>query len=288
MIVKSVLELIGKTPLIEIEKDIYAKCEFLNPGGSIKDRVALQMIKDALNKGIITKDTPLVEPTSGNTGIGLAMVSAALKMNLTIVMPESMSLERRKLISHFGAKLELTPANLGMQGAIQRAKELEKQGFFLLNQFENPSNPKAHILTTLKEIKEDIKPDIFVAGVGTGGTIRAAFEVLTAAKIVAVEPKNSSVLMGCKPNLHKIQGIGAGFVPKIIENIKFNEIIAIEDEIAINTSKELAKTKGLLVGISSGANIAAAKKLKKTYPNKKIVTILPDTGERYLSTELFE
>ncbi len=288
MIIESILEAVGKTPLLKIEPGIYAKCEFLNPGGSIKDRVAYQMIKDALESGKITQKTPLVEPTSGNTGIGLAMVSAALGMELTIVMPESMSEERRKLIRHFGARLILTPASEGMSGAIERAKELQKKGYYLLNQFENPSNPKAHIKTTMQEIKKELYPDIFVAGVGTGGTIRAAAEVFEKAAIIAVEPKKSPVLSKGVAASHKIQGIGAGFVPKIIEGLNFYEIIQIEDEEAISTSKELAKKRGILAGISSGANIAAARKIKKAYPDKTIVTVLPDTGERYLTTELFD
>ena len=291
MIAKDITQLIGKTPLLQLEPNIYAKCEFKNPGGSVKDRIALNMIQEALQNGTITKDTPIVEPTSGNTGIALAMIGAALGLKVTIVMPESMSIERRKLMQFLGAKIILTPANKGMQGAIDKAKELVKKGAFMLNQFANPANPAMHAKTTAKEILEDLeKVDIFVAGVGTGGTIMGVGKVLKekGAKVVAVEPKKSAVLSKGSPASHKIQGIGAGFVPKIVDITLFDEIITIEDEEAIQTSRDLAKTKGVMVGISSGANVAAAKKLAQRYPEATIVTILCDTAERYLSTELFD
>ena len=291
MIAKDVTELIGKTPLLQLEPNIYAKCEFKNPGGSVKDRIALNMIQEALKSGAITKDTPIVEPTSGNTGIALAMIGAALGLKVTIVMPESMSIERRKLMQFLGAHIILTPASEGMQGAINKAEELVKKGAFMLNQVANLANPAMHAKTTAKEILEDLpKVDIFVAGVGTGGTITGVGKVLKAkgTKIIAVEPKKSPVLSGGLPAPHKIQGIGAGFVPKIVDIALFNEIVTIEDEEAMQTSRDLAKTKGVMVGISSGANVAAAKKLAKRYPDATIVTILCDTAERYLSTELFD
>ena len=290
MIANSITELIGNTPLLQIEKNIYAKCEFVSPGGSVKDRIALNMIEDALQKGLVDKNTPIVEPTSGNTGIALAMIGASLGIRVIIVMPESMSVERRKLLQFLGAQLILTPASEGMQGAINKAKELVEEGAFMLNQFENPANPAMHEKTTAKEILQDL-PDveIFVTGVGTGGTITGVGRVLhpKGVKIVAVEPKKSPVLSGGNPGAHKIQGIGAGFIPKIVDIKLFSEIIQIEDEEAIATSKELARTKGVMVGISSGANVAAARRLAKKYPDKKIVTILCDTAERYLSTDLF-
>ncbi len=291
MIVRSITELIGNTPLIQIEPNIYAKCEFFNPGGSVKDRIAYNMIKDALDNGVITKDTPLVEPTSGNTGIGLAMVAAELDMNLTIVMPESMSVERRKILRFFGAELILTPAELGMKGAIDKALELTQQGYYMLSQFENPANPAAHEHTTAVEILADLPQiDIFIAAVGTGGTLTGVGRILKpkGVRIIAVEPAKSAVLSGQKPGAHKIQGIGAGFIPRVLEIDLIDEIILIEDEEAIATSRELARTKGLMVGISSGANVAAARKVAQKYPDKTVVTILPDSAERYLSTEFFD
>ena len=292
MIANSVTQLIGKTPLIHIQNNIYAKCEFLNPGGSVKDRIALNMIQEAIKRGEITPDTPIVEPTSGNTGIAIAMIAASLGLRAIIVMPESMSVERRKLMRFLGAQLILTPAELGMRGAIEKAQELQIKGAFMLNQFENPDNPAMHEKTTAVEILQDMPHvDIFVAGVGTGGTLMGVGRVLKKEnqniKLIAVEPKKSPVLSGGTPGPHKIQGIGAGFVPKIVDRSIFSEIVQIDDEEAIKTSQTLAKTKGLMVGISSGANMAAAKKIAKRYPNKKIVTILCDTAERYLSTELF-
>ncbi len=281
------LELIGNTPLIEIEKDIFAKCEFFNPGGSVKDRIALEMIKEALKKNKNLKT--VVEPTSGNTGIALSMIGAILNLKVIIVMPKSMSIERRKLISFFGAKVVLVEG--GMEEAIQKAKEIAKEERgIMLDQFSNPANVKAHMKTTAQEILQQFKPDIFVTGVGTGGTLIGVAKVLKplGTKIVALEPSKSAVLSGGKPSSHKIQGIGAGFIPPLIDFSLIDEILRVEDEDAISTSKELAKTKGLMVGISSGANVWGARELKKRYPNKKIVTMLCDTGERYLSTELFE
>ena len=295
MIANSVTDLIGDTPLVKInslEGEIYGKCECTNPGGSVKDRIGWNMIKRALDEGVITKDTPLVEPTSGNTGIALAMVAASLGLDLTIVMPESMSMERRKLLRFLGAKLVLTPAANGMQGAIEKAKEIaeQKEGY-MFNQFANPHNPEIHALTTAQEILRDL-PDvgIFVTGVGTGGTITGVGSILQpkGVKIFAVEPKKSPVLSGGKPGPHKIQGIGAGFIPPILDTTIFAEAIPIEDEEAMEMSRHIAKKEGLLVGISSGANLVAAQKLALRYPGEKIVTMLCDSAERYLSTELFD
>ncbi len=285
----AITDLIGNTPLLQIEPTIWAKCEFVNPGGSVKDRIALNMIQKALQEGKLDKNTPIVEPTSGNTGIAIAMIAASLGLKAIIVMPESMSVERRKLIQFLGAKVVLTPASDGMQGAIKKAKEL---GGFMLNQFENPANPEAHEKTTAKEIVADMPElEIFVAGVGTGGTITGVGRVLKqhnpSIKIVAVEPAKSPVLSGGTPGPHKIQGIGAGFVPKLLDTSLFAEVIQIEDEDAMEQSRWLAKTKGVMAGISSGANIAAAKRVAQKHPDATIVTVLCDTAERYLSTELF-
>ncbi len=285
----AITDLIGNTPLLQIEPNIWAKCEFVNPGGSVKDRIALNMIQKALKEGKLDKNTPIVEPTSGNTGIAIAMIAASLGLKAIIVMPESMSVERRKLIQFLGAKVVLTPASDGMQGAIKKAKEL---GGFMLNQFENPANPEAHEKTTAKEIVADMPElEIFVAGVGTGGTITGVGRVLKqhnpSIKIVAVEPAKSPVLSGGTPGPHKIQGIGAGFVPKLLDTSIFAEVIQIEDEDAMEQSRWLAKTKGVMAGISSGANIAAAKRVAQKHPDATIVTVLCDTAERYLSTELF-
>jgi len=285
----SVTDLIGRTPIVQIEPQIFAKCEFFNPGGSVKDRIARKMIEDALQKGLITKETPLVEPTSGNTGIGLAMVAASLGMQITIVMPESMSVERRKLLSHLGARLILTPAERGMRGAIERAKELAAEGYYMLDQFSNPANPQAHEETTAQEILAEMVPDIFVAGVGTGGTITGVARVLRpkGTRIVAVEPKKSAVLSGGEPGPHRIEGIGAGFIPPLLDRSLIDEVVAVDDDEAMEHSRWLAKNRGLMVGISSGANYAAAKALKERHPNKSVLTIFPDGAERYISTELF-
>jgi len=300
---KNITELIGNTPLIRLNKisdesgcEIYGKCEFLNPTSSVKDRIGFSMIQDALKKGLIDKNSTIIEPTSGNTGIALAANCASLGIDLILTMPESMSIERRKLLKAFGAKLVLTPKELGMNGAIQKAKELQKEikNSIILQQFQNPSNPKIHKETTAKEIIEDTdgKIDIFVAGVGTGGTITGVGEVLKKeienVKIVAVEPKNSPVLSKGKPGAHKIQGIGAGFIPEVLNRDIIDDIITVDEQDAFETSRKLAREEGLLVGISSGANVFAAKKAALSAKKGSIiVTILCDTGERYLSTELF-
>jgi len=298
----NVTELIGNTPLVMINSlsskygaKIIGKCEFLNPTSSVKDRIGFNMIRRAIESGQIDQNTTIIEPTSGNTGIALASVCASFGLKLILTMPESMSLERRKLLRALGAKLELTPANLGMKGAIDRAYELLKEipNSFMPNQFENPANPEIHRLTTAKEILRDTegKVDCFVAAVGTGGTLTGTSEVLKEynkeIKIYAVEPKKSPVLSGGKPGPHKIQGIGAGFIPKILNTKIYTEIIQVDDDEAINMSRYIAKEEGLLIGISSGANLVAACEVAQKNPGKTIVTILCDTGERYLSTELF-
>ncbi len=300
---RSVTELIGNTPLIRLNRasdetgcEILGKCEFLNPTSSVKDRIGFSMIKEAVKKDLIDKDTVIIEPTSGNTGIALASVCASLGLRLILTMPESMSVERRKLLKAFGAELVLTPKEKGMNGAIEKAKELleKNEKAIMLQQFANPANPQIHRETTAMEIIRDTdkKVDIFVAGVGTGGTLTGVGEVLKreieSVKIVAVEPENSPVLSGGKAGSHKIQGIGAGFIPKILNTEILDDIVKVRDENALETARELALKEGLLVGISSGANVFAAKKLAEKYPGKTIVTILCDTGERYLSTELFK
>ncbi|RDU62455.1 cysteine synthase A [Helicobacter sp. MIT 14-3879] len=301
-IYQNVTELIGNTPTLKInnintQANIFVKCEFMNPTGSIKDRISYSMIKDALDSNKITKNTTIIEPTSGNTGIGLASICASLGLKLIITMPESMSIERRKIISIFGAELELTPKEKGMKGAVERAKELhnEIKDSIILDQFSNPSNPNIHRNTTAKEILEalgDIKIDVFVAGVGTGGCLSGVGEILKnknpSIEIIAVEPKDSPVLSGGNPGAHKIQGIGAGFVPDNLNTTIYKEIIKVDSNDAYIAARELAEKEGLLVGISSGANFYSAKLLAKKYPNKNILTILNDTGERYLSTELFD
>lgn len=300
-IFQNVTELIGNTPILKInnintQANIYVKCEFMNPSGSIKDRIAYAMIKDALDTGLITKDSTIIEPTSGNTGVGLASVCATLGIKLIITMPESMSIERRKIISIFGAKLELTPKEKGMKGAIERANELKKEipNSVILDQFSNKANPKIHKETTAKEIIEsfgDTNIDIFVAGVGTGGSISGVGEVLKqkypTLEIFAIEPQESPVLSGGNPGAHKIQGIGAGFIPNTLNTKIYNDVIKVDVNNAYDCARELAAKEGLLVGISSGANFYVAKQLAKKYPNKNILTMLNDTGERYLSTELF-
>jgi cysteine synthase len=303
-IANNVASLVGNTPIVKLNKiadklygEIYAKCEFMNPNSSIKDRIALNMIKSAMFDGKINKDTHIIEPTSGNTGIGLASICASMGLKLTLTMPESMSVERRELIGAFGANIVLTPASLGMNGAVQKAKELasENTNCIILDQFSNPNNPLIHEKTTALEILEDMDMDIdfFVAGVGTGGTISGVGKVLKEkianVKIIAVEPKSSNILSGGKPSPHKIQGIGAGFIPKTLNCDIYDEIIMIENEEAINTAREVARKEGILVGISSGANIFAAIELASKPENqgKKIVTILCDSGERYLSTGMF-
>ncbi|WP_457595890.1 cysteine synthase A [Hydrogenimonas sp.] len=304
-IANDVTELIGNTPLVrlgfasrESGAEILGKCEFMNPGGSVKDRIGKNMILEALKRGEIDAESTIVEPTSGNTGIALASVCAAKGLRLILTMPESMSLERRKLLAALGAELVLTPASEGMKGAIAKADELARkiEGAIVLQQFENPDNPDAHRRTTALEILRDTggEVDIFVAAVGTGGTITGTGSVLKeklpGLHIVAVEPRRSPVLEGGAPGPHKIQGIGAGFVPKILDTSLFAEVVAVEDEEAIATARRIAKEEGILVGISSGANVAAAIRVASRPENrgKRVVTILCDTGERYLSTELFD
>lgn len=305
-IYKSADELIGKTPLLElahIEKELelnaklIAKLEYFNPAGSVKDRIAKAMIDDAEAKGVLTKDSVIIEPTSGNTGIGLASVAAARGYRIIIVMPETMSVERRQLMKAYGAELVLTEGAKGMKGAIAKAEELAKEipGGFIPSQFTNPANPEAHRKTTGPEIWEDTDGavDIFVAGVGTGGTITGIGEYLKAknpnVKIVAVEPKSSPVLSEGVAGAHKIQGIGAGFVPEILNTKVYDEIITVANEDAFETGKLIGRKEGVLVGISSGAAVHAAIELAKRPENagKNIVVLLPDTGDRYLSTPLF-
>lgn len=306
-IYSSVTQLIGKTPIIKAvntEKayntsaNIFAKLEYFNPAGSVKDRVAKSMIENAEKEGLLKKGSVIIEPTSGNTGIGLAAIAASKGYEIIIVMPETMSVERRKLMKAYGAKLVLTEGSKGMSGAIAKAEELSKeiQGSFVAGQFVNPANPQAHYTTTGPEIWEDMegKVDIFVSGVGTGGTITGVGRYLKEKnpniKIVAVEPAASPVLSGGNAGPHKIQGIGAGFVPQILDTKVYDEIIKIENEDAINMGREFGKNEGLLVGISSGAALWGAVQLGKMEENrgKNIVVLLPDTGERYLSTTMFE
>lgn len=295
-------ELIGNTPIVKLNKlvekdsaDVYVKLEWYNPGSSVKDRIALSMINAAEKAGKIKPGDTIVEPTSGNTGIGLAMIGAAKGYNVILVMPETMSLERRKLFKAFGADLVLTPGSEGMSGAINKAKELvEKNGYFMPQQFENPSNPEVHRNTTAKEILEVMGTDLdaFVSGIGTGGTITGCGEVLKNAipniEIVAVEPAKSAVLSGQKKGPHGIQGIGAGFVPDVLNTTIYDSIEKIEDEEAMNTARRMAKEEGILVGISTGAAVAAALKVaKRLGEGKKVLAISPSYGERYLSTALF-
>ena len=303
----SFLDLVGNTPLIrvnnlikkdELKADVLAKLEYFNPAGSVKDRIAKEMIQDALEKGLINENTTLIEPTSGNTGIGLSAVATALNLKIIITMPETMSVERRNLMKAYGAELVLTPGSEGMKGAIAKAKELASQieNSFIPGQFENPANPTAHYKTTGPEIYEQTegKVDIFVAGVGTGGTISGIGKYLKEqnpnVKVVAVEPASSPVLSTGKGGAHKIQGIGAGFVPETLDTKIYDEIITVENEDAFATGKEMAKTEGILVGISSGAALYAAKELAKREENagKTIVVLLPDGGDRYLSTPLIQ
>ena len=303
-IANNITELVGNTPLVRLNTPssmcgatILGKCEFMNPTSSVKDRIGFNMIRRGLESGIIKKDTTIIEPTSGNTGIALAANCAAQGLKLILTMPESMSIERRNLLKALGAELILTPAAKGMNGAITKAEELQKTlpDSIVLQQFENPSNPEIHELTTAVEILRDTEKnvDVFVAAVGTGGTItgtsRALRKEIKEIRVIAVEPLNSAVLSGEGPSPHKIQGIGAGFIPKILDTTVYDEVIKVSNEDAIATAKMLAKNEGLLVGISAGANVWATMQIasRPEFAGKTLVTILCDTGERYLSTELF-
>jgi cysteine synthase A len=299
----NILSTIGNTPLVKMRKiappdsNVLAKMESFNPCGSVKDRIALSMIKDAEEQGKIKPGTAIIEPTSGNTGIGLALVCAAKGYKLKLTMPESMSSERRSLLKMLGAEVVLTPAEEGMKGAVEQAKNIaEQEKAFMPGQFTNPANPKVHRETTAEEIWQDTdgKVDFFVAGVGTGGTITGCGEVFKSrnknVKIIAVEPEDSPVLSGGQPGPHKIQGIGAGFVPDVLNNDIIDEIIKVSNDDAIETSKNMAKKEGILGGISAGANLWAALKIaaRKENKSKNIVFVMCDTGERYISTELFK
>ncbi|MEK5299391.1 cysteine synthase A [Bacillus sp. FSL R10-2201] len=302
-VAQSVSELIGKTPIVKLNRivesdsaDVYLKLEFMNPGSSVKDRIALAMIEDAENKGLLKEGDTIIEPTSGNTGIGLAMVAAAKGYKAILVMPETMSIERRNLLRAYGAELVLTPGPEGMGGAIRKATELAgEHGYFIPQQFQNQANPEIHRITTGPEIVEQMgdQLDAFIAGIGTGGTITGAGEVLKEAykniKIYAVEPADSPVLSGGKPGPHKIQGIGAGFVPETLDVEVYDEIIQVKTEQAFEYARRVAKEEGILVGISSGAVVYAATEVaKKLGKGKKVLVIIPSNGERYLSTPLYQ
>jgi cysteine synthase A len=304
-IANSVAELIGHTPLVKLNtaskmtgSTILGKCEFMNPTSSVKDRIGFYMIQQAIESGKINKDTTIIEPTSGNTGIALASICASKNLKLILTMPESMSLERRKLLKAFGAKLVLTPAKEGMDGAIAKAKELESSldNAIVLQQFQNMANPQIHSITTAKEILDDTegRVDVFVASVGTGGTLSGTAQglkkELKEIAVFAVEPKSSAVLSGGSASVHGIQGIGAGFIPDILDTSIYSEVIQVSDEDAIKTARMLAKKEGLLVGISSGANVFATMQVasRDEFRGKTLVTILCDTGERYLSGDLFD
>ncbi|MCR5540135.1 MAG: cysteine synthase A [Ruminococcus sp.] len=306
-IAENLTELIGNTPLVKLNRiageeelygEILAKVEFFNPLGSVKDRIALAMIEDAEQKGLLKPGSTIIEPTSGNTGIGLAFVGAVKGYNVILTIPESMSVERRKLVTQLGAKVVLTPAADGMKGAIRKAEELNAliEDSFIPQQFDNPANPEVHNRTTAQEIIRDTdgKADYFIAGVGTGGTVTGTGKALKEndpnTKVIAVEPYDSSVLSGEAPGAHAIQGIGAGFVPNILDRDVIDEIFRVKNKEALETARTAARTEGLLVGISSGAALFAAIQLAKRKENKgkRIVVLLPDTGERYLSTALFD
>jgi cysteine synthase A len=306
-IAKSLTELVGNTPLLElsnynkahgIEAKLVAKLEYFNPAGSVKDRIGLAMVEDGEERGVINKDTVIIEPTSGNTGIALAFVSAAKGYRLILTMPETMSIERRNLLKALGAEVVLTPGPEGMKGAIRIAEEIAAKtpNSIILQQFQNSANPEIHRKTTAEEIWRDTdgKVDIFVGGVGTGGTITGVGEVLKQRnpdfKVVAVEPVDSPVISGGKPGPHKIQGIGAGFIPDTLNTSVVDEVFLVENENAFETAKALSRTEGLIVGISSGAAAYAAAEIAKRPENKgkTIVVLLPDTGERYISTALFQ
>lgn len=305
-IYNNITELIGKTPLVELrkysqlrglKKPVIAKVEFFNPGGSVKDRIALAMVEAAEHDGKLKKGSTIIEPTSGNTGVGLALVAAVKGYKLILTMPETMSVERRNLVKAYGAQVKLTPGAAGMKGAIAEAERLRDSipGAVILAQFENPANPQKHYETTGKEIWEDTdgKVDIFVAGVGTGGTVSGIGKRLKEnnpnVKVVAVEPSASPVLEGGNPGPHKIQGIGAGFIPETYDASVIDEIVAVENDDAIRAGRQIAQQDGILVGISSGAAVFAATEIAKRPENegKNIVALLPDTGERYLSTVLY-
>ncbi|MCR5185345.1 MAG: cysteine synthase A [Bacilli bacterium] len=306
-IYERILDTIGHTPLVELKRiekayslkaKLVAKVESFNPAGSVKDRIAKAMIEDAEAKGLINQDTVIVEPTSGNTGIGLSMVAASKGMRIILTMPETMSIERRNLLKAYGAELVLTEGSKGMKGAIEKAEQLAKEipNSFIPSQFTNPANPKVHYLTTGPEIYEDSDGtvDIFVAGVGTGGTLSGTGKYLKerkpSVKVVAVEPETSPVLSKGTPGPHKIQGIGAGFVPQTLDTSIYDEIITIANEEAFEKGRLVARTEGLLIGISSGASLSAAIQLAQREENKgkTIVVLFPDTGERYLSTDMFK
>jgi len=299
-VANNILELIGETPIVKLNKivsdgsaEVYVKLESFNPMSSVKDRIALNMIETAEKEGKIKPGDTIVEPTSGNTGIGLAFVSAFKGYNLVLTMPGTMSIERRKILTAFGAEIVLTEGTKGMKGAIEKSQELaEKNNWFQPQQFNNPANPEIHEKTTAKEILEQVPDlDAFVSGVGTGGTLTGVGKVLkekTQAQVVAVEPEDSPVLSGGEPGPHKIQGIGAGFVPSVLDTKIYDEIIKVSNENAFETSRKLATQEGIFAGISSGAATWAALKVaEKLGKGKKVVVILPDSGERYLSTALF-
>ncbi|MEQ6377545.1 cysteine synthase A [Bacillaceae bacterium S4-13-56] len=300
--VNSVIDLIGNTPIVKLNRvtddnsaDVYVKLEFMNPGSSVKDRIAKAMIEDAEEKGALKPGDTIVEPTSGNTGIGLAMVAAAKGYRAVLVMPDTMSMERRTLLRAYGAELVLTPGSEGMGGAIRKAEELQKEkGYFMPQQFNNEANPRVHELTTGKEIVEQMDQlDGFISGIGTGGTITGAGKVIKEnfpeAKIYAVEPEASPVLSGGNPGPHKIQGIGAGFIPKILNTEIYDEVLKVSNDQAFETAREVAKKEGILGGISSGAAIYAALQVAKQLgKGKKVLAIVPSNGERYLSTPLYQ
>lgn len=305
-VANSILELIGETPLVKLNRivpegaaDVYLKLEAFNPGSSVKDRIALSMVEDAERTGKLKPGNTIVEPTSGNTGIGLAMVAAAKGYRAILIMPDTMSLERRNLLRAYGAELILTPGAEGMKGAIGKAEKLvrENEGYFMPQQFENPANPKVHRDTTGKELVAQAKQlggiDAFVAGIGTGGTITGAGEALKEEfpniRVVAVEPTGSAILSGGNPGPHKIQGLGAGFVPGILNTEVYDQVVTIENDEAFEAARSIAKEEGILCGISSGAAISAAIKVAKELgKGKKVVAVLPDNGERYLSTQLYQ
>lgn len=302
-IANSITELVGQTPIVKLNRlvddqsaDVYLKLEYMNPGSSVKDRIALAMIEDAEAKGLLKQGDTILEPTSGNTGIGLAMVAAAKGYKAILVMPETMSMERRNLLRAYGAELVLTPGPEGMGGAIRKAEELSKEhGYYVPQQFENAANPSIHETTTGPEIVEQMgdQLDAFISGIGTGGTITGAGKVLREKykdiKIIAVEPADSPVLSGGKPGPHKIQGIGAGFVPGVLDTTVYDEIIKVENEQAFEYARRAAKEEGVLGGISSGAAIyAALETAKKLGKGKKVLAIIPSNGERYLSTPLYQ